>query len=55
MQITVPGVLIGLNVMGVLLEAPCWQPVKVSTMYSKATHQLMDVNHPAELLMELTA
>lgn len=48
-------VLIGLNVMGVILEASCWQPKKVTTTYSKATHQLVDVNCPAELLMELAA
>lgn len=47
--------LIGLNVMGVVLEASCWQPRKVSTMYSKATHQLVDVNHPTELHMKLAA
>lgn len=46
--------LVGLNVVGVL-EASCWQPVKVITTQSKATHQLMDVNHPAELLTELMA
>lgn len=46
-------VLIGLNVIGGVLEAFCWQSIKVSTTHGKATHQLMDVNHPAELLMEL--
>lgn len=38
-----------------VLEAPCWQPVKVGTAYGKAAHQLEDANHPAELLTELTA
>lgn len=45
----------GLNVTGVVLEALCWQPVKVSTECSKATHQLGDVAHPSELFLELTA
>lgn len=56
-HITAPGFIecfIGLNVTGVVLEASCWQPVKVSTECSKATHQLGDVTHPAELLLELT-
>lgn len=38
-----------------VLEAPCWQPVKVGTAYGKAAHQLEDANHPAELVTELTA
>lgn len=42
------------NVM-VVIEAPCWQPVKVGTMYNKATHQLRDIQDPAELLTELIA
>lgn len=45
---------IGLNVTDVVLEASCWQPVKVSTECVKATHQLGDVAHAAELLLELT-
>lgn len=56
-HITAPGFIecfIGLNVTGVVLEASCWQPVKVSTECSEATHQLGDVTHPAELLLELT-
>lgn len=56
-HITAPGFIecfIGLNVAGVVLEASCWQPVKVSTECSKATHQLGDVTYPAELLLELT-
>lgn len=54
---TAPGFIecfIGLNVTGVVLEASCWQPVKVSMECSKATHQLGDVSHPSELLLELT-
>lgn len=46
---------IGLNVTAVVLEASCWQPVKVSTECSKATHQPGDVAHPSELFLELTA
>lgn len=56
-HITAPGFMecvIALNVTGVVIEASCWQPVKVSTECSKATHQLGDVIHPAELLLELT-
>lgn len=55
-HITAPGFMecvTGLNVTGVVLEASCWQPVKVSTECSKATHQLGGVIHPAELLLEL--
>lgn len=42
-HVTAPGFMecvIGLNVTGVVLEASGWQPVKVSTECSKATHQL---------------
>lgn len=47
---------VGLNVTSVVLEALCWQPVKVSSKEcSKATRQLGDVAHPSELFLELTA
>lgn len=45
---------LGLNVTGVVLEALCGQPVKVSTECSKATHQLGDVACPSESFLELT-
>lgn len=45
----------GLNVTGVVVEALCWQPVKISPECSKATHQLGDVAHLSELFLELTA
>lgn len=47
---------VGLNVTSVVLEALCWQPVKVSSKEcSKSTHQLGDASHPSELFLELTA